>query len=486
MRRVGPPSPSPTPLLPLSLPPPPLGIPKPAWAGTRRLHWKGIQELPSVPKYSRFGPSTIWARLDPVPLDTDHLRDLFGRSPSDFRTPQHGVGRRYELNVLPAKRSNMVNIALKALPAPHLVHAALLSLDRCVLGREALQRLQSLVPTEDEIRLIRGAQASHPGRTLGSAEQFLLRLFSVPQLHARLSLWVFTLDYDSREKEIAEPLFDLKLGMEQLAGNKTFHCVLATLLAIGNFLNGVNAKGFELCYLERVPGVRDTVNKKPLLHHACSIIIQNFPDTTDLFSEITGLTRSAKVDFVQLQTDLAQLELDCKASWDHLKVFSRRDRSASFRSWATAFLRESAQRIIILKAVCRRIKNRFHSFLLYLGYPSSSVRKATTSKFCKMISDFALEYRVARLEVLQQRARQEREKKRLEAEDVEMNGGKRSLVDATVITQSRYSENSQQHEHMKEVLSTPESSRRFYGSLPRALRRRTEDQEIIPRTKSPW
>lgn len=38
-------------------------------------------------------------------------------------------------------------------------------------------------------------------------------------------------------QEIAEPLFDLKLGMEQLSKNKTFKRILATLLAIGNFLN---------------------------------------------------------------------------------------------------------------------------------------------------------------------------------------------------------------------------------------------------------
>lgn len=41
-------------------------------------------------------------------------------------------------------------------------------------------------------------------------------------------------------QEIAEPLFDLKLGMEQLASNQTFRRILATLLAIGNFLNSTS------------------------------------------------------------------------------------------------------------------------------------------------------------------------------------------------------------------------------------------------------
>lgn len=49
--------------------------------------------------------------------------------------------------------------------------------------------------------------------------------------------WKWTLWLVMPLQEIAEPLFDLKLGMEQLASNQTFRRILATLLAIGNFLN---------------------------------------------------------------------------------------------------------------------------------------------------------------------------------------------------------------------------------------------------------
>lgn len=41
-------------------------------------------------------------------------------------------------------------------------------------------------------------------------------------------------------QEVAEPLQDLKEGMEQLEKNKTLRYILSTLLAIGNFLNGSN------------------------------------------------------------------------------------------------------------------------------------------------------------------------------------------------------------------------------------------------------
>lgn len=57
------------------------------------------------------------------------------------------------------------------------------------------------------------------------------------------------------------------------------------------------AKGFELTYLEKVPEVKDTVHKQSLLHHACSIVVENFPQSTDLYSEIGAITRTAKVHY---------------------------------------------------------------------------------------------------------------------------------------------------------------------------------------------
>lgn len=41
-------------------------------------------------------------------------------------------------------------------------------------------------------------------------------------------------------QEVAEPLQDLKEGMDQLEKNKTLRYILTTLLAIGNFLNSTD------------------------------------------------------------------------------------------------------------------------------------------------------------------------------------------------------------------------------------------------------
>lgn len=57
-----------------------------------------------------------------------------------------------------------------------------------------------LVPTEDELNLIKEAKAQAPRSPLGPAEQCLLTLENIPHLSARLQLWAFTLDHDNLER----------------------------------------------------------------------------------------------------------------------------------------------------------------------------------------------------------------------------------------------------------------------------------------------
>uniref|UniRef100_A0A8C6PJN6 Formin homology 2 domain containing 3a n=1 Tax=Nothobranchius furzeri TaxID=105023 RepID=A0A8C6PJN6_NOTFU len=312
-------------------------------------------------------------------------------------------GKRQEIIVLDSKRSNAINIGLTVLPPPRTIKTAILNFDEYALNKEGIEKLLTMIPTEEEKQKIQEAQMVNPDVPLGSAEQFLITLSSISELSARLQLWAFKMDYEATEKEVAEPLQDLKEGMEQLVKNKTLRYILSTLLSIGNFLNGANAKGFELTYLEKVPEVKDTVHKQSLLHHTCSAVVENFPESTDLYSEIGAITRSAKVDFDQLQETLCQMERRCKASWDHLKVIAKHEMKPQLKQKMSDFLKDCAERIIILKIVHRRLINRFHSFLLYLGHPAYSVREISVNRFSKILSEFALEYRTTRERVLQQK-----------------------------------------------------------------------------------
>ncbi|KFZ53530.1 FH1/FH2 domain-containing protein 1, partial [Antrostomus carolinensis] len=364
--------------------PPPPGLPSPSATDgpsqakkkrTVKLFWKELKQLDGTAGSSRFGQATLWASLQNVEVNAAKLEHLFESRSKEVPASKKAIDGKKVVVVLDPKRSNAINIGLTVLPPVHIIKTAVLNFDEFAVNKEGIEKILTMVPTEEEKQKIQEAQLANPDVPLGSAEQFLLSLSSISDLTARLQLWAFKLDYESLEQEIAEPLFDLKVGMEQLARNHTFKCILATLLAMGNFLNGSQSRGFELGYLEKVSEVKDTVHRQSLLHHLCQMVVEKFPETTDLYSEIASITRSAKVDFEELANSLVQLERRCRASWDNLKVIAKHETKPVLKSKLTDFLKDSTQRIVVLKVVHRRVLNRFHSFLLYLGYPVSAARE---------------------------------------------------------------------------------------------------------------
>ncbi|XP_046977096.1 uncharacterized protein LOC124543098 isoform X2 [Vanessa cardui] len=368
---------------------------------TVKLFWREIQENPVPPPARPKIGGFIWDDLPEVSLDTAMLEHLFESRTNDLIIKEKLMEPKRNL-ILDTKRSNAISIAMKKLPTPQTIKVAIMKMDATVIGREGIEKLLTMLPTHEEKVKIQEAQFANPDLPLGCAEQFLLTLASINELSSRLKLWVFKLDFDNLEKEIAEPLMDLKQGIELLKANKTFKVILSTLRSVGSFLNGNQVKGFRLEYLSKVMEVKDTVHKHPLLYHICEMIIEKFPDTTDFFSEVGPVIRASKVDFEVLSANLLKLESDCKASWDHMKRVAKHDGSQIFKTKINEFLTDAAERIILLSIVKKRVMNRYNKFLLYLGVPVGDVPKTRPSELLKVIAEFALEYRTTRERVLQQ------------------------------------------------------------------------------------
>ncbi|XP_036176916.1 FH1/FH2 domain-containing protein 3 isoform X16 [Myotis myotis] len=427
---------------------------------TIRLFWNEVRPFEWPCKNNRRCREFLWSKLEPIKVDTSRLEHLFESKSKELSVSKKTAadGKRQEIIVLDSKRSNAINIGLTVLPPPRTIKIAILNFDEYALNKEGIEKILTMIPTEEEKQKIQEAQLANPEAPLGSAEQFLLTLSSISELSARLHLWAFKMDYETTEKEVAEPLLDLKEGIDQLENNKTLGFILSTLLAIGNFLNGTNAKAFELSYLEKVPEVKDTVHKQSLLHHVCTMVVENFPDSSDLYSEIGAVTRSAKVDFDQLQDNLCQMERRCKASWDHLKAIAKHEMKPVLKQRMSEFLKDCAERIIILKIVHRRIINRFHSFLLFMGHPPYAIREVNINKFCRIISEFALEYRTTRERVLQQKQKRANHRERNKTRGKMItDSGKFSSSSPAPASQPQglsYAEDAAEHENMKAVLNT--------------------------------
>ncbi|XP_058053333.1 FH1/FH2 domain-containing protein 3 isoform X6 [Anopheles bellator] len=366
---------------------------------TVKLFWKEVRDDMIPTTLHR----TIWDELPEAVVDTQKLEHLFESRAKDLLTKkQHELNKNKEIIVLDHKRSNAINIAMTKLPPPRAIKAAILKMDSTVVTREGIEKLLNMLPTDEERCKIQEAQMINPELPLGTAEQFLLTLSSISELGARLKLWAFKLDFENIEKEIAEPLMDLKQGIETLKKNLTFKCILSTLLNIGIFLNGAPVKGFQIEYLAKVPEVKDTVHKHSLLHHLCHMVMESQVNTTDLYSEIGSITRASKADFNELAHNITYLEAECKASWDRLKLIGKHDMAPHLKQKLIDFLADCAERIIILDIVHRRVLNRYRKFLLWLGVPQLRISESRPNEFCRIVSEFALEYRTTRERVQQQ------------------------------------------------------------------------------------
>jgi len=240
-----------------------------------------------------------------------------------------------------------------------------------------------------------------------------LRHSSITGLEARLRLWAFKLDFVALEKEICEPLGDLKQGLEILRSSLTFNAILSVILEIGNFLNGSHSKGFQIDYLAKVPEVKDTVHKHSMLYHLTFWLLETIPNLGDLYSEIGPITRASKTDFEELSSTLTRMEEECKNAWDYLKIINKFDvsgtaaaaesgaeNSAGVRSGNNSktadFLTDAAERIIVMQKVNRIMRKNFQDFLVWLGIPRAQTPEYKVNHVCKVVSEFALEFRTSR------------------------------------------------------------------------------------------
>ncbi|ODM91892.1 FH1/FH2 domain-containing protein 3 [Orchesella cincta] len=63
---------------------------------------------------------------------------------------QSDANKTKEITVLDPKRSNAINIGMTKLPPPRTIKAAIMKMDSTIINREGIEKLLSMLPTEEE------------------------------------------------------------------------------------------------------------------------------------------------------------------------------------------------------------------------------------------------------------------------------------------------------------------------------------------------
>merc|ERR1719219_380837 len=91
-----------------------------------------------------------------------------------------------EVVVLDHKRSNAINIGMTKLPPPRIIKSSVMKMDSTIMNKDGVEKLLTMLPTDEETTRIQEAQEAQSDIPLGTAEQFLQTLSTVSCLEARL------------------------------------------------------------------------------------------------------------------------------------------------------------------------------------------------------------------------------------------------------------------------------------------------------------
>ncbi|CAI6345454.1 unnamed protein product [Macrosiphum euphorbiae] len=256
--------------------------------------------------------NSVWSSADPPNLNINFRKidELFCQKPRAKSSPavlsSNGVSKTNVVNILDNNRSLAINIMLKQFKSGS--HEILEALQNgTTIPLEKLKGLQRVLPTDEEIKLIKKKDSNKS--IIGSAELFCLQLNSISNYQLRIKLMIEKEELPVIVSEIHDQLDCIKEMCNDLITNQPFKQFLSLVLFIGNYLNAGsyagNASGFTL---DTLPKLLDTRANKPrvtFLHFVVEVAQTNNMDDILSFTKYTAALRNlSRISFLSLEDEI--------------------------------------------------------------------------------------------------------------------------------------------------------------------------------------
>jgi len=412
----GPPPPPP--------PPGPLGaqpitsFSNPLCNANRLLEGAGVRKMRSV----RVGgsrvlvePNSLWSNLPKVDTtDFSDLATLFEDTGESMRDPKTSPGGGKQVRgsssfeeargALTPAETRDVMILTRGLPRNEKLVTAVKSMDDQTLGDDAVEKLFTLLTKKKYQQCLEKVQQlsrERPEAKLNEAEQFLLTL-GRPHLRLleSLSLWKFRGDCEAMEREICNPLRELRKAVEAVKESEPLVLVLSTALQVVNFVKSEKFFAIRIEDLASLESTKDK-NSRSLLFHIVRKTLESQESfsgfSTSFIETLTSLTR---FDLVAIEGGLKHMETTCRKSLGFLSLQQRLSSNPDSYKALVAFVKEVAERIITMKKMKQVAVRLFSTLVSWLGI--SSVRMGPDG-IGKLLKNFCQSVNQAREAVVQSR-----------------------------------------------------------------------------------
>ncbi|KAF0709561.1 hypothetical protein AaE_012840 [Aphanomyces astaci] len=360
----------------------------------RGLYWNALPDMAVE--------GSIWAKMDENKLGLD----LTGALDKDFS--QDGTSQRTDsampvaavvnkpklVHLVDPKRQQNCSIALSRFRmTPSELKQAILTLDDAVLTLERVQILESLVPTPEEVELVKSYEGD--ATLLGETEKFFLAVLDIPRLAQRLRAVHTTHIHLSREDDVRAKVKVLEKAVGELTTSHHTVAVLEVVLAVGNYLNGGTPRGgvwgFKLDILPKLAQVKSTSStSKSLLHVIADLVAAKAPHANGFYDALPSMEAAAAISLTQLQTDLRGIEAAVTVVQQELTL--QRD---PFRAKLQPFVTTAQGDCAALKQSLGRLDGQFQRAIRSFGVEKPSSDGDMAQWFFGIWADFCKAYKQA-------------------------------------------------------------------------------------------
>ena len=268
---------------------------------------------------------TVWISMkEPTNIEFKELEgDFFDATKEKASAASPSVGEMRlkkkapaEIILVDPKRNQNVSIALARFKSSNVeLRQKIIAFDPTMINGETIGKLQMMIPEDEEIGLVRDFDGDK--KMLGKVEKFFLEMARIPRLKMRLDCASVLLQFDTDFELLVQKKELFLDATKAVKSSKSLLEVLSMIMAIGNYLNGGNARGqahgFKLDVLTKLTNMRANERKKgTLMNFLLGQIERTRRELLEFPSEMLKVEEASAISLNQLESDFKQLEVGMK------------------------------------------------------------------------------------------------------------------------------------------------------------------------------
>ena len=367
---------------------------------------------------------TIWENIDDtkIKFKPDDFCETFAKAEIKPKAaPKAAPKKNVKKAFADPDRQKIIDIILnKVKIKPIEISDALLLYNEQVLKEEVCDLLIPVFPKDnteyDEVS--KATEAFESEDDFAPCDLFIVLVGVVPHNKERLLAIRFKNSYSDKSVEILKLIDHFFKGFDFLKTNKNFHKFLEILLAYGNYMNGVTAKGgafgFQLNSLSKFYDMKSKDNKITLFQFIVNSIMDedkktlNFMQYLQCFDkmQIASITES----FNTLKTQFKSVEMLKKFVKDKKNEMDEDDKTEEFLN---GFYDHASKTIKFVEEKIANIDVQYESISKYYG-----LKNMDLNKFIAVMKELYLKM-VETLRIYMENKAKEEKLKKLEQKKLE-------------------------------------------------------------------